>query len=659
MPASTERPGDESERHSAASWLEAVRREERRGELLSAFDLAEQGLEEHPDDVALKHRAVLALARAGATEEAARRHDRYGLGDSSDEDVAALRARIAKDVALACEDGERRRLACSAAELYGAIYSRTGGYYPAINAATMWLIGGDQARARRLADIVVDALATSDERSYWAAATEAEAQLLRGEEMAAVRALELAATLHAQDYGALATTRRQLRMICEVLGVDEALLSPISCPGVVHFCGHRIGGGEPARFPAAAEPAVAARIKEVVERDMPGFAYGSLASGADILWVEALLAAGVEVHVVLPFARAEFIQISVAPSGRDWIERFDRCIERAASVRFATDDAYRGDDVLFGYCSELAMGLALLRARYLDADVRQLAVWDRGPAPGVAGTTIDVNTWRRRGGSVTVIRPTVDSPAAELIGPLEEATSPSRQDRVDRRTAARDVATRQPATLHATPDQARVIRAMLFADVNGFSVLNDEQLLCFAERVLGAFAVVLERHRGHVCYRRTWGDAVFVVLTDAVAAALCALDLQDAMASLDLKAEGLPGHLALRLGAHVGPVFSYHDPIVDGPDFTGSHISRTARIEPMTPPGAVYVTEPFAAALVLAGRDDLTCDYVGHVPMAKNYGRLRMHRLRRVQSPAAALRTNSRGTSATSRRRGIHGHADD
>jgi hypothetical protein len=659
VPASTARSGGEPEQHSAAWWLDAVRREERRGELLSAFDLAERGLEEHPDDVALKHRAVLALARAGATEEATRRFDRYGLGDSSDEDVAALRARIAKDVALACEGAERRRLACAAAELYGAIYSRTGGYYPAINAATMWLIGGDRARARRLADIVVDALATRHERSYWAAATEAEAHLLRGEKTNAVRALELAATLHAQDYGALASTRRQLRMICEILEVNETLLSPLSCPGVVHFCGHRIGGREPARFPAAAEPAVATRIKEVVGLDMPGFAYGSLASGADILWVEALLAAGVEVHVVLPFARAEFIQISVAPSGRDWIERFDRCIEMAASVRFATDDAYLGDDVLFGYCSELAMGLALLRARYLDADVRQLAVWDREPAHGVAGTTIDVNTWRHRGGSVTVIRPTVDSPAAELIGPLEEATSARHEDGVGRRPVAQDAATRQPAPGQATPDQGRVVRAMLFADVSGFSVLNDEQLLCFAKRVLGAFAVVLERHRGHVCYRRTWGDAVFVVLTDAVAAALCALDLQDAMASVDLEAEGLPGHLALRLGAHVGPVFAYHDPILDGPDFTGSHISRTARIEPMTPPGAVYVTEPFAAALVLAGRGDLACDYVGHVPMAKNYGRLRMHRLRRVGSSTAALRTTPRATSATSHPRAVHAHADD
>ena len=182
-----------------------------------------------------------------------------------------------------------------------------------------------------------------------------------------------------------------------------------------------------------------------------------------------------------------------------------------------------------------------------------------------------------------------------------------------------------------------MVRAMLFADVKGFSVLTDEQVLIFAERVFGEFAKVLQRHRGDVCHRRTWGDALFLVLADASTAADCALDLQEAMALIDLESEGLPGHLALRLGAHLGPIFRYHDPVIDGPDFTGSHVSRTARIEPLHPPGEVYVSEPFAAALVLADRRDLICDYVGHMPMAKGYGRLRMYRLRRVGSLAGVV----------------------
>jgi hypothetical protein len=143
--------GGEPEPRTASEWLAAARNAERRGELLTAFDLAERGLAQHPEDVWLKHRAVLALARAGATEEARRRFDEYGLAEIETEDIAALRARIVKDTALAADGDERRRNAARSAALYGEIFARTEGYYPAINAATLSMIGGDPERARVLA----------------------------------------------------------------------------------------------------------------------------------------------------------------------------------------------------------------------------------------------------------------------------------------------------------------------------------------------------------------------------------------------------------------------------------------------------------------------------------------------------------------------------
>jgi class 3 adenylate cyclase len=584
------------------NWVDAVRDAERRGELLSAVDIAEQGLAEHPDDLWLKHRAVLALARAGATEEAARRFARYGLSAYEDEDIAALGARIAKDLSLAATGADRRREAAHARDLYHAIYARTRGYYPAINAATLSLVAGETDRSRELALATLELLRGGADDSYYAAATEGEAHLLLGDEPAARAALERAATVHGGDYGALATTRRQLRLVCDLAGIDAELLALLAGPDVAHFCGHRIAApGRPGRFSATAEKHVAARTDEEVARRPPGYAYGALASGADILWAEALLAHGAELHVVLPFARDEFIESSVAPAGPAWVERFHRCLDAAANVSYATDDAFLGDDVLYRYGTELAMGLALLRGRYLDARVRQLAVWDHGPAAGDAGTAIDVATWRRHGGSVTIVEPLSPGTVAE-----KPDVSPS-----------------------STANGARVVRSMLFADVRGFSKLTDEQLPRFAELVLGSFAEVLDEFGEQVLHRNTWGDALYVVLTDPIVAAACALRLQEAMVEIDLDAAGLPPHLALRLGAHVGPVFPTDDPVIGVSGFMGSHVSRTARIEPVTPPGEVYVTEPFAAALELHGRDEVTCDYVGHMPAAKDYGRLRMYRLRR------------------------------
>jgi len=302
---------------------------------------------------------------------------------------------------------------------------------------------------------------------------------------------------------------------------------------------------------------------------------------------------------VLPFVRDAFIQSSVASSGPGWVERFDRCLDAAFNVTYATDNAFVADDALFRYAGELAMGLALLRARYLDADVRQLAVWDGKPDLGDAGTAFDVATWRATRRAVSVI-PTGPSGPASRAAAGSTAGAPG-----------------------------RVVRALIFADVKGFSKLADEQVPLVLQHVLSAFATVLERYEGAIEHRNTWGDALYVVLTDTVLAAECALELQQAISAIDLRELELPDDLALRIGAHVGPVFPLEEPVLRTRAFTGSHVSRTARIEPVTPPGTVYVTEPFAAALELAQRPGLGCDYVGSMPAAKDYGHFRMYRLRR------------------------------
>jgi hypothetical protein len=87
------------------------------------------------------------------------------------------------------------------------------------NAATLVLLGGDGNRASALAWRVLELLGAEAD-SYHVAATEAEAHLLLGDADAARSALERAAELHNGDYGAVSTTRRQLRLVCGVRVVD-------------------------------------------------------------------------------------------------------------------------------------------------------------------------------------------------------------------------------------------------------------------------------------------------------------------------------------------------------------------------------------------------------------------------------------------------------
>ena len=581
-----------------SAWLARVRELEGRGELLLAYDTALQGLEAHPDDVWLAHRAVLNLAKAGATTRARNEFARLGLDQVDEPDIAALGARIAKDRSLRAPTSERARLLSAAADQYQTIYSRSGGYYPGINVATLRLLAGEQEAAERVAREVLELCAATADQSgdeYYRAASEAEAALVLNDIDRAQEALGRAAAAGG-DYAARAATRRQLRLVCAAVGIDEEVLSPLAPPTVIHFTGHMIsktaGTG---RFPPEQELAVSAAIVAMLEQRRVGFGYGALASGADILFAEALLARGAELHVVLPFAREEFVDISVEPAGALWRERFDSCLRRATTVTFATEDRYLGHDWIFAYGSFVAMGLARLRGKFLDGEVRQIAVWDGQETTGVAGTGFDVRTWRDLGLAADVIPcgsggvPTADSAAAPVEG-------------------------------------QRKLKAMLFGDVRGFSKLTEVQIPAFVVHVLGTLGTVLAKYGEQVLYRNTWGDGIFLVLSDAPAAARCALELQEALEAVDLPACGLPDTLALRLGGHFGPVFEATDPVQGFTNYFGAHVSRTARIEPVTPPGEVYVTEQFAARLSLE-RDAFTCDYVGQVPAAKNYGTIRMYHL--------------------------------
>jgi len=600
-------PGSEElvkPRQTADGWLQAVLGAERRGELLTAFDLAERGLDEYPDDVPLRFHAVLVLARTGSTAQAIRRFAELELSSVDSEDAASLQARLVKDRALGAVGEDRVRLARDASSAYRQIRDRTHGYFPAINAATLALVAGDVSDARGLAEEALALVERSGETGYYAAATEAEARLLIGDETVARMALERAGRLHEDDFGALAVTRRQLKLICEITGTDQGVLTPLAGPKVAHFCGHRVApAGVTGRFLPDQEGVVAERMARAVQKWPTGIAYGSLASGGDILWAEALVDVGCEIHIVLPFALGEFITTSVRDAGDHWEARFHKCLAAATSVTFATEDSYLGDDVLYAYNSQLAMGLALLRSRHLDTEAHQFALWDGEGAIGDAGTAADVAAWQKSGHRTVVIQPSLKDRTGQTI--VGGVTPPD-------------------GSIGAT-GRRRVVRAMLMGDIRGYSKLNDQQLLTFSELLLGTCAEILNRYDAKIDYRNTWGDAIFVVLSDPAAAARCGLDLRDAVAALELREADLPDHLALRLSGHIGPIFPMVDAVLRQPSFFGSHITRAARMEPVTPPGGFVVTEAFAAELELSDRSDIACEYVGHRPAAKDYGRLRMY----------------------------------
>jgi len=585
-----------------------------RTEYLTAFDAADRALADTFDDAELQHLAVLALARAGATDTAAERLVSSGLLERADrlpiglaEDVYALEARIAKDRATAAPSASRVGLAAVAARHYENVFVRFRRTYTGVNAATMWCVAGDVERSRQLAAEVLDILAVAVDGSlstasddYWSAATGGEALLLLGEVAAAQRALVRASACGA-DIASRASTRRQLALICEVLGLEPTVLDALPVPVVIHYCGHMPtnAAGEEGRLRGLDEQRVGREIAALIARCGNVIAHGSLAAGADILIAEAIIASGGELHVVLPFPAEQFVETSVVGAGDAWTDRFHGCLTRAASVNVVTGGRQGDDDAAYAYCSSIAMGGALVRARFMASRAEQLAVWDGRPTSREGGTAADIDRWRITGLPSTVVP----------VSPSSSNTS-------------------QPGPL----GPKRTVRALLFADVKGFSSLVDHQIPAFVSGVLTPLSA--ELYLAGVGYRNGWGDALYVVLDDVGAGAEVALRLQEVMTGIDLAKLNLPHTLKLRIGLHAGPVFVLHDPVRDEASYFGEHVTRAARIEPVAPPGAVFVTEAFAALLALERPDGYVCEYVGRVPTAKSFGPMPMYLLRR-NLPAA------------------------
>jgi len=118
------------------------------------------------------------------------------------------------------------------------------------------------------------------------------------------------------------------------------------------------------------------------------------------------------------------------------------------------------------------------------------------------------------------------------------------------------------------------------------------------------------------------------MIVDTVsAAAKIALGLADFFPDVQLKQSGLPQALGLRVAAHIGPIFETPNPITGQTEFFGTHVVKTARLEPCTPVRSVYVTEPFAALLSIECQGEYRCEYVGNQPLPKNSGNIRMYNL--------------------------------
>ena len=588
---------------SIATIREQIVEAQRAGDHLKVYVLAEAELKLHPGNEFYQYSLVLSLAKCDAAQRALDSFYHYKLYLSQSADVLALEARILKDLAFSRPDEVSLH---KAADSYHKIFSQTGDYYRAINAATLYLLSGDRQQSMVLAKQAL-ALAQQDGQPiFYNLATQAAALLVLGRSADAQPVIVAVAQLEADDLVRRARTRQRLKLICDYHLIDDAILDCLLPETVIYYCGHVFDPHRPVS--ESQEVALAAQIESAIASHHATVAYGSLAAGADILFAEAVLNNGGELNIWLPFGKVDFCARAVRPVGDAWVIRFEACLLRANTVSYATESNFMGDDTIFEYCADIGMGMAIMRSNSLGASVLQLAVWDEVVKYPSSGVCRNVAKWRSLKKPVEVI------PCSMAKFPREYRTLPDEETQIQRE-----------------------LHAILFSDIRGYSKLSDRDVLWYFNVLNPYLAKAIEKFRPEIQLIDTWGDGIYMITKRASVAARIAFALNEALAQLDQSMLELEEPLLMRIGLHYGPVFSLYDHFEQKQTFSSNEVSKTARIEPVTPAGEIFGTEAFVAMLELEGDQCATFEYAGTLPSAKNYGSFGMFHIRPGFRPRAIL----------------------
>ena len=584
-------------------------------EFLTAYDGARAALETHPEDDWLQQRMALALAQMGSAHRAQAILKTLEVKDPTNRETLSILGRTYKD--QWCADPANEQLLRQAFEYYNRAFEvQPPDSYPGINAATIALLLKETDKARRIAEGVLE-ICQRQPDDYWKHATVAEALVVLGDTDGAKRAYQAAVETEKDNLRAFSSTRKQARALSRQLyGQADTFDACFPIPKLVVFSGHMIDAPDrrTPRFPPQKEAEVKALLEKQLAAMNAGIGFSSAASGSDILFAEAMLARGGTIHLVLPWPAEEFVKTSVALAGNEaWIERFEHVLARAASIRILGQLYMPGSATGFEYCNLAMNGLARIFARSLDLEITPLAVWD-GYTGAPGGTGSFVRYWRNHGSQVKVIPIATKPPSMLMESETFDVDASNSDDEFE-------------AWVRASGRQE--IKAIMFADVVGYSKLPETVIPKYVAQFNQRVSRLIAESSAAPINCNTWGDGLFFVFNGVEDAGNFALDLRDLVLSTDWVDLGLPHRLSIRIGIHAGPVYVNFDPVVRQISFTGAHVSRAARIEPIAHEGEVFTSEEFAALAAADQSKGFSCDLVGTTALAKSYGLFRVYSLER------------------------------
>jgi tetratricopeptide (TPR) repeat protein len=570
------------------------------GDNLLAIEIAESVLKEKEGQIApktkvvLRQRLALALARSGFTTKAKAVLEELRSSGAVDSETFGLLGSIYKICwAKAPVSEEKTSLLKTSRDFYRLGFEKTGAAYCGVNAASLSLLLDEPEAAKTLAESTLAADLKNDD--YWDLATAAEANLILGRLDEAREKYTRASQVAAGRWADIASMRRQCRQLCFKLQQRRELLDDcFPCGSVGFFAGHMVDAADRPvpRFPATAIPSAEERIRNWLTANAIRFSYSSAACGGDILFLEIAQSLDIETHILLPFARDYFITTSVEHGGKEWVQRFERVMVKAASVTVLNEDVPDYHPSSYDFTNQMIGAQAAARAASLDSPLRGLALWNGQLGDAVGGTASAVAYWARGKVLISIIHP----------------TDPKLDGRYDTDLPA--IQTPFPRIYTADPVGIQTaVAPMLLLRFSGYQSMREKDFRLFFQNLLGSMAQSMAQNNWSPA-RYGFGGQYLFVWERVREAGMAAIEF---MALLKTGTLEWPGEIDFSLCLHCAPVQIMVNPILNQYTHEGAAVSKLETLAEKLSPGMIYATETFASFAAFEKIRDFGCEYSGTI----------------------------------------------
>jgi len=169
---------------------------------------------------------------------------------------------------------------------------------------------------------------------------------------------------------------------------------------------------------------------------------------------------------------------------------------------------------------------------------------------------------------------------------------------------------------------------VIFTDIEKYSTLKDADLKIYFNKVIPVVSEELKEYKDAAIIWNTWGDAIFAIYDKAEMAINMALAYRESFSKINFEEFGIR-KLNPRIAGNFGEFELIFDPVSGKQNVHGTLVNITARIEPVTTPGEIFVTKEFRDMSISSYDkvENVRFEDMGEIKLPKNAGQLNLYRL--------------------------------